>query len=160
MFKKRGSAQSNHFKKQKHDAFTEIKPTEKLFFSDWINTKNEQAIIKFKDDYLLTNALAIDFINEHKQLYLKKVGTNLGTIIKNDLIPHHDLAWSVALLKTVQTINCSNEEALLYLKKELQHVSGDKGWNLMCFESLGIGWIKNLGNRFNNYFPNEYRILR
>lgn len=160
VFKKRGSAQSNHFKKQKHNAFTEIKPSEKIVFNNWISTKNEHAIITFKDDYLLTNSLAIDFINKHKQLYLKKVGTNLGTVIKNDLLPHHDLAWSNAVLGTVQSINCSNEDALLYLKKELQHVSGEKGWNLMRFESLGIGWIKNMGNRFNNYFPNEYRILR
>ncbi len=156
-----GSATNiEHFRKQKHDAFTEIKPAEKTVFNNWINTKSEQAVIKFKDDYLLTNALAIDFINKNKQLYLKKVGTNLGMVIKNDLLPHHDLAWSVAVLSTVQTINCSNEEALLYLKKELHHINGNKGWNLMCFENLGIGWIKHLGNRFNNYFPSEYRILR
>jgi NOL1/NOP2/fmu family ribosome biogenesis protein len=30
----------------------------------------------------------------------------------------------------------------------------------MTFNGFGFGWIKHLGNRLNNYLPNEFRILR
>jgi 16S rRNA C967 or C1407 C5-methylase (RsmB/RsmF family)/NOL1/NOP2/fmu family ribosome biogenesis protein len=37
-------------------------------------------------------------------------------------------------------------------------ITGMKGWNLISFQGQPLGWIKHLGNRFNNYFPKPYRI--
>jgi NOL1/NOP2/fmu family ribosome biogenesis protein len=51
-------------------------------------------------------------------------------------------------------------DALRYLKRELNEVdSPHKSWVLATYHGLGIGWLKNLGNRINNYLPAEYRIL-
>lgn len=147
-------------KKVKRETFTPIKPKEKELFCMWLDNINECEIIKFKDDYLLTNTLALEFINRHPKLYLKKVGTTIGSLIKNEVIPHHDLALSIHLSKQLQTIKCSDEEALSFYKKILQNVRGSNGWNLMTFNDFGLGWVKNLGNRINNYLPNEYRILK
>jgi NOL1/NOP2/fmu family ribosome biogenesis protein len=33
-----------------------------------------------------------------------------------------------------------------------------KGWNLLTYKGVRIGFINNLGNRINNYFPVEWRI--
>lgn len=151
---------SKVFKKLKHENFTPIKPKEKELFEPWLNQINEHEIIKFKDDYLLTNQLTLEFINRNPKLYLKKVGTNLGSLIKEELIPHHDLALSIHLSKQVQTIECNELDSLSYLKKSLQSVNGFKGWNLITYKGFGLGWVKNLGNRINNYLPNEYRILK
>jgi NOL1/NOP2/fmu family ribosome biogenesis protein len=61
---------------------------------------------------------------------------------------------------TIQTIECNQEQAIQFLKKELQTIDGNKSWNLMSHKGFGIGWIKHLGNRLNNYLPNEFRILK
>ena len=50
--------------------------------------------------------------------------------------------------------------ALHYLKKDLYAVEhARKGWLLATYKGQGIGWLKNLGDRINNYLPAEYRIL-
>ena len=160
VFQKKQVENYTSSKKNKHINFTPLKVKEKDIFSNWINDVSAHEIIKFKDDYLLTNRLSIDFINKHSHLYLKKVGTTIGSVIKQDVIPHHDLALSIHQSAHIPNIKCSNEEALKFLKKELQTIEGNKGWNLLTYQNFGIGWIKNLGNRFNNYLPNEFRILK
>jgi NOL1/NOP2/sun family putative RNA methylase len=157
--KKNGNDNSRH-KKLKHQSFLPVKVNERELFNPWILATNSEAIIKFKDDYLLTNFLAVDFLNRNSHLYFKKVGTNIGTLVRNELVPHHDLAWSIYLRNDVKQIECSDLEALQYLKKELQSINGESGWNLISYEGMGLGWIKHLGNRINNYLPNEYRILK
>lgn len=161
VFKKPKAIDNHHqIKKPKYEAFASIKPKEKELFANWISEIDKQSIIKFKDDYILTNHTSLDFINKYSNLYYKKVGTTIGSLIKTELIPHHDLALSIYKSKTIQTISCNHDEAIQYLKKELQKIDGNKGWNLMSFGNFGIGWIKHLGNRLNNYLPNEFRILK
>jgi 16S rRNA C967 or C1407 C5-methylase (RsmB/RsmF family)/NOL1/NOP2/fmu family ribosome biogenesis protein len=161
VFKKPGNIDNHQqVRKSKYEAFSIIKPKEKELFANWIKNLDEHVITKFKDDYLLTNQTTLDFINKYSNLYYKKVGTTIGSLIKNEVIPHHDLAWSIHRADTIQTIECNQEQALQFLKKELQSIEGNKGWNLMTFNSFGIGWIKHLGNRLNNYLPNEFRILK
>ena len=33
-----------------------------------------------------------------------------------------------------------------------------KGWNIVTYEGVNLGFVNNIGNRFNNYFPVEWRI--
>jgi len=161
VFKKPGIEDSFHsVRKSKHETFSALKPKEKEVFNHFINDLQQHSILKFKDDYLLTNSMALDFINKHTHLYLKKVGTNIGSLIKQDVLPHQDLAWSIHRSDSVQHIDCTEDQALHFLKKELQQIEGEKGWNLMSYQGYGLGWIKHLGNRINNYLPNEFRILK
>lgn len=161
VFKKPGALDDHRqYRKNKTESFAPIKPKEKELFANWIDNFDEQTITKFKDDYLLTNQTVLDFINKFPKLYLKKVGTTIGSLIKEDVIPHHDLAWSIHKSNQIQTIECTQEESIQFLKKELQVIEGRKGWNLMTYQNFGIGWIKHLGNRLNNYLPNEFRILK
>lgn len=161
IFKKPGAIDNHHqVRKPKHEAFSIIKPKEKELFVNWIDYLENHLITKFKDDYLLTNQITLDFINKYSNLYYKKVGTTIGSLIKNEVIPHQDLAWSIHRSNKIQSIECNEQQALQFLKKELQSIDGNKGWNLMTFNGFGIGWIKHLGNRLNNYLPNEFRILK
>ena len=161
VFKKPGAIDNHQqVRKPKHEAFSIIKHKEKELFKDWIDDLDKHVITKFKDDYLLTNQLTLDFINKHPNLYYKKVGTTIGNLIKNEVIPHQDLAWSIHRSDKIQAIECNGQQSLQFLKKELQTIEGNKGWNLITFNDFGIGWIKHLGNRLNNYLPNEFRILK
>lgn len=161
VLKKPGAIDSHHqVRKSKYENFSIIKPKEKEWFTNWIHDLEQHLITKFKDDYLLTNQLVIDFINKYPQLYYKKVGTTIGSLIKNEVIPHHDLALSIHRSKSIQTVVCSREQGLQFLKKNLSSIEGSKGWNLLTYNGFGLGWIKHLGNRLNNYLPNEFRVLK
>ena len=35
-----------------------------------------------------------------------------------------------------------------------------RGWAIVQYEGMNLGWIKLLGNRTNNYYPREWRILK
>ena len=51
------------------------------------------------------------------------------------------------------------EEALTYLKRdEILPPFANKGWNLIAYRNIPLGWVKNLGNRYNSTFPKEWRI--
>lgn len=147
-------------RKNRHEHLTVLKPKEKELFRPWLENIETLEMVKFKDDYLATNVMALQFANRYPQLYLKKLGTNIGSMVRNDVIPHQDLAWSIHRSPEVQHVACTDEEALRFMKKDLQAIGGEKGWNLMTFDGYGLGWIKNLGSRLNNYLPNEFRILK
>lgn len=160
VFKKQNNEASGSSKKIKHENFSAIKPKDKIIFNAWINDLENHTIIKFKDDYLLTNQAVLNFINRYSHLYFKKAGTTIGSLIKNEVLPHHDLALSNHKSLGIRKIDCTEEESIKFLKKELNAIEGEKGWNLMTFQGFGLGWVKHLGNRINNYLPNEYRILK
>lgn len=159
VFKKSNALPAASFKKKKQGAFVAFKPKEKELFKEWLANLNSHVLTTFKDDVLLTNQAALDFINQFPHLYFKKVGSTLGSIIKTALIPHHDLALSIHKANAIQTISCSRDEAISFLKKELQHIHGVRGWNLMTYQHFGLGWVKHLGNRVNNYLPGEFKII-
>lgn len=94
------------------------------------------------------------------KIYMLYAGITAGKLTKNVFIPDHSLALSNNLSHDVPRTVLSKEEALLYLKKELKSVdSGLKGWSVATFNKNSIGFLKNLGDRINNYLPVEYRIL-
>ena len=93
-------------------------------------------------------------------LYIKKAGIKLGTIIRNELIPDHELALSNIINENVPAIEVDIDSALTYLRKEeVKSDAGIIGWNLINYQHLALGWIKKLPNRINNYYPKEWRIL-
>ncbi|MFZ1751887.1 MAG: hypothetical protein WAU01_16945, partial [Saprospiraceae bacterium] len=93
--------------------------------------------------------------------YLKLIycGISMGVIKNKDLIPDHSLALSLDLSKKIVTHELSERDALHYLKKQLTHIEcPTKGWLLMTYNGLGLGWAKNIGDRINNYLPADYKI--
>lgn len=93
-------------------------------------------------------------------LYIKKAGIGLGEIKGKDFIPSHELAVSMLQIVNFATISFNIEDALRYLKKKELNVQADKGWVLVTYCSLPLGWMKVLPNRINNYYPQEWRILK
>jgi NOL1/NOP2/fmu family ribosome biogenesis protein len=93
-------------------------------------------------------------------LYIKKAGVKLGTLIRNELIPDHELALSTLLNKNIAAVDVDKETALQYLRR--QDITMDaafKGWALISYRFLPLGWVKILSNRVNNYYPKEWRIV-
>ncbi len=95
-----------------------------------------------------------------KNLKIVKAGTRISVLKKNDALPFHELALSVQLKKDAFPYHeLSSDEAISYLRRDNFTVSNiPKGWNIVTYNGVNLGFIKNLGNRLNNYFPVEWRI--
>jgi NOL1/NOP2/sun family putative RNA methylase len=92
-------------------------------------------------------------------LSLKYLGVEIGKKQKNDWIPNHEWGLSILPKKNFPTHELSEDEAIEFLRKnEFLIPDLPKGWVLLVYKSLPLGWIKNLGNRVNNYYPKEWRI--
>lgn len=96
-----------------------------------------------------------------ENLRVVHAGVVLGEIKGKDLLPDVSLALSVALNReAVQSYELEKKQAIDYLRREALALPEDcpLGWVLMCYEGQPMGWMKNIGNRANNGFPNEWRI--
>jgi 16S rRNA C967 or C1407 C5-methylase (RsmB/RsmF family)/NOL1/NOP2/fmu family ribosome biogenesis protein len=85
----------------------------------------------------------------------------LGTIKNKDFIPSGPLAWSLDFSHYPNRVALNLEESIAYLRGQTLYKEGiEKGWVLVSFGDLPMGWVKNLGSRWNNYYPQDYRIQK
>jgi len=94
-------------------------------------------------------------------LRIVHAGIVIGEIKGKVLLPDVSLALSTSLnITQVQTIDLNLDQAISYLRCEAFAMpeSCVLGWILMLFKGKPIGWMKNIGSRANNSWPNEWRI--
>lgn len=109
-------------------------------------------------DYFMPNNMSDDF-DAYKSLHIKHAGVCIGEEINKKLIPDHSLALFAGLnASSFPRIDLEEKSALNYLAKRDFAIDGPLGWNIVTFENAPLGFIKNMGNRFNNYYPNEWKI--
>lgn len=101
------------------------------------------------------------FYDEYqKDLRWKRRGIALGKVLNKFLIPDHELAMYTSN-QFEHRVSLNYSDAISYLRREpFQMDKLEKGWYLAEFQGLPLGWLKNLGNRHNNYYPQAYRILK
>lgn len=95
-----------------------------------------------------------------KHLYIKKAGIETGRIKGKDFIPSHEMAVSVLPRQNFVSVELDENQALQYLRKKEAVIIAPQGWCLVTHCGLPLGWVKVLPNRFNNYYPGEWRILK
>lgn len=128
----------------------------------YINNADDFYFFKVNDDWLAINREHKESLNIlHRHLYIKKSGIRIGKLAGNDLIPDHELALSLAINKdVVLSTELTKEQAIQYLRRDNIDIEiTGKGWSLMTYEGLALGWAKLLPNRINNYYPKEIRIM-
>jgi NOL1/NOP2/fmu family ribosome biogenesis protein len=89
-------------------------------------------------------------------------GVCMGQIFKGRLKPDHSLAMFTGLnISAITAVEVDHTTALEYLRRgDIGVCEGmAEGINLLCSEGLPLGWIKRVGNRSNNLYPNSLRIL-
>ncbi|WNJ19653.1 RsmB/NOP family class I SAM-dependent RNA methyltransferase [Pontibacter sp. G13] len=113
------------------------------------------------DKYLFARpALARDL----KRLGLKviKQGVLLGEIHRKEIAPSHELALSTFISTDVPAVELDLRQAQQYLQKQEIAIDApvSKGWFLVRYEGINLGWMKVAGRRLNNYFPSNWRIRK
>lgn len=87
-------------------------------------------------------------------------GIEIGEWKGKDFIPSHSLAMSIELSrKAFPKHEVSYAQAIAYLRKEAIVLdNAPKGFVILTFKSQPLGFVKNIGNRANNLYPQEWRI--
>ena len=95
------------------------------------------------------------------QLYVLKAGITLAELKGRDALPAHDLAMSTAL-RSDAFVRCElcYADALRYLRREAITLPSDisRGFVIVTYRNIPLGFVKNIGNRANNLYPQEWRI--
>ena len=95
-----------------------------------------------------------------KKLHIIAHGVKAGTTKGKNVVPDHSLALMINGKNDFPKIEINYETAIKYLRREAITLESNapKGIVTLTFKGLGIGFAKNLGNRANNLYPQEWRI--
>ena len=127
---------------------------------NWLNTSDSEFFVK--NEFLIAfPENKIPVLNSLSEaLRIISFGLPTAQFKKNDLLPEHTFALAVDRNPEIfEPVELDLRDALLFQKKEeIKIASNTKGWMLVQYEGVPLGFVKNLGNRANNYFPKEWRI--
>jgi len=95
-----------------------------------------------------------------ERLTVIKAGTMIGEMKNKDLVPAHDLAMSVRQKRGAwPEYELTRNEAVAFLRLELPPAEMmPSGRVLVCYRSVPLGFVNNLGRRVNNGYPQSWRI--
>lgn len=130
--------------------------------ASWLKDSTGFNIIQCGSTILaIPNTMADMYSQAAERLRVIHAGVALGTIKGKDLIPAHCLALSQAFnAAAFPTVELGYSEALQYLRKEaltLPHGT-PTGFVTMTYRGTPLGFSKNIGNRANNLYPQEWKI--
>lgn len=86
----------------------------------------------------------------------------IGTLKGKDVMPSHTLAMSRLLnAAAFSQVEVDYATAISYLRCEAVSLDADapRGVVLLTYGGIPLGFAKNLGNRANNLYPKQWRIL-
>jgi NOL1/NOP2/fmu family ribosome biogenesis protein len=77
-----------------------------------------------------------------------------------NIVPEPDIALGQALKRGVfPEVALTLEDALRYLRRDTLAFPGEpKGYLLLTYGGIPLGFVKNIGNRSNNLWPQGWRI--
>ena len=133
--------------------------------------KDVKAWVNRPEDYLWTvdNNIVTAFPVAYQDLYEMIKSTlkvlhavvTVAVLIGKDSIPDHSLAMSTRRCEDCFPVaNLTYEQAIAYLRKEAVVLDAGvpRGYVLVAYQDVPLGFVKNIGNRANNLYPQEWRI--
>lgn len=147
------------------DRTDERKKTSRQKTADFSRLLSDDFVFDTGSDGRVTAFPSVSEITMRQLLRRVKVvdyGIEIGQMKGKNLIPSQSLAMSVALNPNAfPTVEISLTSAIDYLR----HLAitlpegAPHGIVLLTFEARPLGFVKNLGNRANNLYPQSMRIL-
>lgn len=166
IFRRKGEPSSSRVKKRKgyKSRYRPLTAKEKAEVCKWV--KDDENLFFMADEASVVYGFNAEYKEcfEDIEQYLKIVypALCLGQLFRNDFKPLHPMALYVELNENAPVVrkDITKDDALDYLrKKDIDPLQFEQGVNLIFFEGLPIGFIKRIGNRLNNLYPKEYRIM-
>lgn len=158
--RKNGSHISDQKNKTKFK-FDKPAKAEEEILNKWIQAPVETSLIKNREIISFVPSRLIEemrFLMNRLNVVL--AGTLLASSKHGKMVPEHAGALSIYLNhKNFQKIELSEEDAKQYLRKSnlvIDHNS--RGFAMISYKGLSLGWVNLLGNRFNNLYPANWRI--
>jgi 16S rRNA C967 or C1407 C5-methylase (RsmB/RsmF family)/NOL1/NOP2/fmu family ribosome biogenesis protein len=104
--------------------------------------------------------LLYDLEQVMQNLRIVQAGTAVAANKHDKFIPEHAFALSLAIDQNqFQCIEVELLTALQYLKKDnIELPRFAKGFSLLTYKQLPLGWVNVLDSRVNNLYPKEWRI--
>jgi len=132
---------------------------EKTIADEWTHFPSENLIMS-GEDVLAPAGKYEDYLTLTKNLKIIKAGTKIFTVKKKNYLPAHELALTVKLKKQkFPVIDLDLKMALSYLHRDKVALNNIiKGWNIITYKGVNLGFINNIGSRVNNYYPVNWRI--
>ena len=106
------------------------------------------------------DALASDVAMLRQSLHVISAGCAVGIVKGKVLVPDADMSLSIMLADDAfPRYEVDRQTALQYLHRDTIFIpEAPKGYVLICYEELPLGFVKNLGNRCNSLHPQSRRI--
>ncbi|MDR2383831.1 MAG: rRNA cytosine-C5-methyltransferase [Prevotellaceae bacterium] len=154
LIRKNGEPKQNSTRKTKR--FAKIPE-----LNSWIQQSEMVAYIRNNDRiYLLPEKFAADVEFIGKTVHTLSSGTEICTVKGKELIPSLDFAHSTVInVSNFAVWEVDNATALKFLKKETLFApptNTGKGFVLITYRGVPLGWVKNIGSRCNNILPKSY----
>jgi NOL1/NOP2/fmu family ribosome biogenesis protein len=147
----------------KHSNTKKIKQIHKIpELNSWIRESETFAYIRHNDRiYMLPEKFVADVELIGKTVHTLSSGTEICTVKGKELIPSFDFAHSAKInVNNFAVMEVDKTVALQFLKKETLPASSDidKGYVLLTYLGVPLGWVKNTGSRCNNMLPQNRKI--
>lgn len=123
--------------------------------------RGEYSVVESEGRYYAVQKERVDFVEEcRKTLNVLMFGVQMYEQKGKDLIPQAALALSQVYKRgAYPEAELSYEEAISFLRKEaIVLADAPRGFVLVTYGGLPLGWVKNIGNRCNNLYPEFWRI--
>jgi 16S rRNA C967 or C1407 C5-methylase (RsmB/RsmF family)/NOL1/NOP2/fmu family ribosome biogenesis protein len=120
----------------------------------------KEKILKWGDEVFAVPCDPDNYLHLFQNLKVVKAGTKIFTVKNNDYLPSHELGLSAQIKNSA----FPHEEtglagAISYMRRDSFFLkNASKGWNIMTYKGVNLGFVNNIDNRVNNYFPVEWRI--
>lgn len=116
--------------------------------------------IKNESVFALPSALKDDMWQAGQELYALVPGIEVAVMKGRDWVPAHALAMSSALNRDAFCrVEVTRQQALAYLHCDAVRLEdAPRGIVLLTYKDIPLGFAKNIGNRANNMYPQEWRI--
>ncbi len=119
------------------------------------------SLLKFEDNFLAFPSELLQSLDQIKSsLRIVHAGIKIGEIKQGSVVPAYELAVSTIVNHNhFPAVDLILEQSINFLKRDDFPLEfQERGWNLITYLNHPLGWAKNIGSRFNNGYPKEWRI--
>ena len=162
--RKRGLATSRRrTPKARREVITAVDKRSAQELERWVQTPGQMRFFAAGDTLYACREEHFDEIKAlSSRLAVIYSGVALGQIFKGKLKPDGALAFYVGMNReALPASDVSLEEALQFLRKQdMDAMLFEEGINMVLYDGHPLGFVKRVGGRINNMYPNSLRILK